>query len=65
MELENDGENIGSENEMLVCVESERKWRESIFVEWMQGVNFSFDIVVGGEVTASRVFRKDEGSFNV
>ena len=58
--LENNGMNIESTDEilegveyndgMLVCVdESERKWRKSIQVEGLQGVNFSRDVVVGGE----------------
>ena len=53
MVLENNGVNIESTDEvlecnngMLVCVdESERKWRESIQVEGLQGVNFSRDVV--------------------
>ena len=75
--LENDGENIGSDNEILMGVKcdydgmlvyinkSERKWRESILVGGLQGVNFSLNVVEGGEVKASRVFRKDESSSNV
>ena len=38
MVLENDDENIGSDNAMFACVESERELRESIFVKGMQGV---------------------------
>ena len=34
---------------MLVCDESERKWRKNIQVEGLQGVNFSCDVVVGSE----------------
>ena len=44
------------------CVLSQR---ESIFVEGMQGVDFSLNGVVGGEVKASHVFSKDESSFSI
>ena len=44
------------------CVdESERK---SIQVEGLQGVNFSHDVVVGGEEKASRVYLGDIWSAN-
>ena len=58
--LENDNEIIGSDNEMFVCIELERKCRESIFVKGIEGVEFSFNFVVGGEVKSSRIFKKDE-----
>ena len=45
--LENDNESIMSENEMFEFIESERKLRESIFVQGVQGVEFSFDVVLG------------------
>ena len=72
MVLENNGENIGSDNEilmgieydndgMLVCDELERKWRESIIVKGLQRVNF-FRV---GELKASHVFRKDESAFSI
>ena len=74
MVLENNGVNIesgdeileeaGCNNGMLVCIdESERKWRESIKVEGLQGVNFSRG-VVGGEEKASRVYLGDILSAN-
>ena len=77
MVLENNCVDIDSDNEileraeynvgMLVCVERERerKWRKNLEVKGLQGVNFSRDIVVGGEVKASHVFRKDESSFSI
>ena len=65
MVLENDDENIGSDNEMFVCVESERELRESIFVKGVQGLEFSFDVVLGGEVKSSRIFSKDESSLDL
>ena len=51
MVLENNGENIGSDNEilmgveydndgMLVCEGLERKWGENILVKGLQGVIF-------------------------
>ena len=50
---------------MLVCIdESERKWRESIQVEGLQGVNFSRDVVVGGEEKASQMYLEDIWSAN-
>ena len=42
-----------------------RGCKESIEVEGLQGVNFSLNGVVGGEVKASRVFRKDESAFSI
>ena len=76
MVLENNGVNIGSNNEILMGVKcdnemlvyinkSERKWRKSIQVEELLGVNFSRNVAVGGEEKASHVFRKDESSFSV
>ena len=42
MVLENDDENIGSDNEMLVYVnKSERKCRKNLQLKGLQGVNFS------------------------
>ena len=52
-------------NGVLVCVnESERKWRKSIQVEGLQGVNVSHDVVVGGEEKASRAYLEDTWSTN-
>ena len=31
----------------------------------MQGLEFSFDVVVGGEVKSSRIFNKDESSLDL
>ena len=76
MILENDYVDIDSDNEilqgveydndgMLVCDELKRNWRESIIVKELQGVNFSLNGVVGGEVKTSHVFGKDESAFNI
>ena len=47
-------------NRILVCVnETERKRRENIHVEGLQGVNFSHDVVVGGEEKTSRAYLED------
>ena len=64
MVLENDDENIGSDNEMLECVELERKCKESIVVGGLQGVKFSLNVVVGGEEMASREYLEDDMSAN-
>ena len=58
--IENSGDKILVEieciNGMLTFVdESERKWRENIQVEELQGVNFSRDVVVGGEEKLSLI----------
>ena len=45
MVLENDNDNIGSDNEVFECVESERELRESTFLKGAQGLEFSFDVV--------------------
>ena len=50
---------------MSVCVESERELGESIFVKGVQGLEFSFDVVSGGEVKSSRIFNKDDSSLNL
>ena len=47
--LENDNESIMSGNEVFECTESEREFGESIFVQGEQGLEFSFDVVLGGE----------------
>ena len=48
-----------------MCVdESERKWRKNIQVEGLQGINFSRDVVVGGEEKASRAYLEDTRSAN-
>ena len=65
MILENDNENIGSDNEVFECVESERELRESIFVKGVQGLEFSFDVVVVGEEKSSHIFNKDESSLDL
>ena len=49
---------------MCIRDRSERE-RKSIFVELMQGVDFSLDIVVGGEVKSSRAFSKDVSSLGI
>ena len=63
--LENDNESIMNDNEVFECIESERKFGESIFVQGVQGVEFSFDVVLGGEEKSSRNFYKDKSSFNL
>ena len=73
MILENDYVNRGSDkeilwgiesdnNEMFVCDELDRKWRESIIVKELQGVDSSLNGVFGGGV---HVLRKDESAFDV
>ena len=74
MVLENTCVNIDSDNEilerveyndgMLVCDESERKWRKNIQVKGLQGVNFSRNVVVGGEEMASHEYLEDKRSAN-
>ena len=46
--LENDNESIMNDNEVFECIESERELKEGIFVQGVQGVEFSFDVVLGG-----------------
>ena len=65
MVLENDNESIMSVNEVFECIESERESGESIFVKGVQGLEFSFDVVLGGEEKSSRIFYKDKSSFNL
>ena len=44
-----DNESIMNDNEIFEFMKSERKLRESILVQGVQGVEFSFDVVLGGE----------------
>ena len=75
MVLENKVVNIDSDNEilgrveydndgMLVCDELERKYKENLQVEGLQGVKFSLNVVVGGEEMASCEYLEDEKSAN-
>ena len=61
--LENDNESIMSDNEVVECIESEREFGESIFVQGVQGLEFSFDVVLGGEEKSSRIFNKEHVLF--
>ena len=65
MILEKDDESIMSENEVFECIESERELRESTFVKGVQGLEFSFDVVLRGEEKSSRILNKDESSLNL
>ena len=49
MMLEDDNESIMSDNEVFGCIELERDPRESIFVKGVQGLEFSFDVALGGQ----------------
>ena len=53
-------ERVEVDNEMFVCDESERESRKDLQVEWMQGVDFSLNVVVGGEEMASREYLEDD-----
>ena len=54
-----------SDNEVFECIESERELGEGIFVQGVQGLEFSFDVVLGGEEKSLRIFHKDKSSFNL
>ena len=61
----NDNESIMNDNEIFKFMKSERKLRESILVQGVQGVEFSFDVVLGGEDKSSCNCYKDKNSFNL
>ena len=51
------------DNEVIKSVdELERKYRENLQIKGLQGVNFSCNVVVGGEELASREYVKDDRS---
>ena len=75
MVLENNCVNIESgdkiimgvefDNEVIKSVdELERKYRENLQVEGLQGVNFSRNVIVGGEEKASCAYLEDKRSEN-
>ena len=53
------------DNEVIKSVdELERKYRENLQIKGLQGVNFSRNVVVGGEEKASRAYLGDKKSAN-
>ena len=57
-------ERVEVDNKMFVCDESERESRKNLQVEWMQVVDFSRNVVVGGEEMASHKYLEDDMSAN-
>ena len=55
-----DNESIMNDNEVFEFTKSERKLRESILVQGVQGVEFSFNVVLGGEDKSSCSCFKDK-----